>query len=162
MHPWDDIQILLLISAANAAPLLARMVLGKHLEMPIDNGYTLPDHQPLFGASKSWRGFIAGLCLPLLLAALLPVSYVVAFIIGLASMCGDLIASFCKRRLQLPAESRSTGLDQLPESLLPAAAAMIVLPIGWLDVIVIAAGFMLLEIRLSPLLCRLGLRKHPY
>jgi len=162
MHAWLDIHILILIIAANAAPILASRISGNRHAAPIDRGYLLADGQPLFGTSKTWRGLIAGLILPALLAPLIGLDIVIGSITGLLAMSGDLLASFSKRRLGMVSESRATGLDQLPESLLPALAASLWLPLNWVDITAVVAVFMTLEMLASPLLFRLGIRNHPY
>jgi hypothetical protein len=77
-------------------------------------------------------------------------------------MAGDLFSSFLKRRLRLPPRARATGLDQLPESLLPLLACREALSLTTLDVAVIAGLFFLGEIILSPLLFKIHLRDRPY
>ncbi|HKI61485.1 MAG TPA: CDP-archaeol synthase [Mariprofundaceae bacterium] len=162
MHAWPDIQILILIIAANAAPILACRLSGNRCAAPIDRGYLLDNGQPLFGASKTWRGLIAGLIFPAMLAPLIGLDIVIGTITGLLAMSGDLLASFSKRRLGMASESRATGLDQLPESLLPAMATSLWLPMNWLDIATVVAAFTTLEMLTSPLLYRMGIRKHPY
>src|SRR5262249_58539326 len=46
-------------------------------------------------------------------------------IVGGSAMAGDLLSSFVKRRLALVPSSKATGLDQVPESLLPLLACQI-------------------------------------
>jgi CDP-2,3-bis-(O-geranylgeranyl)-sn-glycerol synthase len=53
---------------------------------------------------------------------LLSLDLKIGFIVNTTDMAGDLVASFVKRRLGLPGSSRATGLDQIPESLLPLLA----------------------------------------
>ncbi|WP_156302672.1 CDP-archaeol synthase, partial [Methylogaea oryzae] len=78
------------------------------------------------------------------------------------SMAGDLFSSFLKRRRGLPASSRATGLDQIPEALLPALALTPWLPLGITETLAVLTVFFAAEILLSPLLYRLGIRRRPY
>jgi CDP-2,3-bis-(O-geranylgeranyl)-sn-glycerol synthase len=77
-------------------------------------------------------------------------------------MVGDLCSSFIKRRLGFEPSSRATGLDQIPESLLPALLGrwLLALPAG--DVVAVTATFFVGEIVLSRILFRLKLRDRPY
>ncbi len=77
-------------------------------------------------------------------------------------MAGDLFSSFVKRRLGLPASERATGLDQVPESLLPALVCAYGLELEWLDVVIVTGIFFVGEIALSRLLYTLHVRARPY
>lgn len=164
LHPFEGGLVLLLVFAANAAPVLQFRLFGP--STPVDFGVTWPDATPLLGPSKTWRGLAAGVALPALLGSGIGPAPRSGFMLGLAvgglAMLGDLLASFIKRRLRLPSGARATGLDQLPEALLPALGASLLLPLGAIDIALIALGFAAIEMLLSPWLYRLGLRKHPY
>lgn len=156
------VQILIVLAAANGGPVFARNLMENRWSRPLDGGLRLADGRPLFGPSKTWRG----------LAAALPLASAVAYWLGwpwwlgawaaLWSMAGDLLSSFIKRRRGLPASSRATGLDQIPEALLPALALTPWLPLGAAELAAVVAVFFLGEILLSPLLYRLGVRRRPY
>jgi hypothetical protein len=77
-------------------------------------------------------------------------------------MAGDLLSSFIKRRLDRPPSSRATGLDQIPESLIPLLACRTALSLTVWDIIVTAALFFAGEVALSRLFYRLRLRDRPY
>ena len=77
-------------------------------------------------------------------------------------MAGDLISSFIKRRMGRPPSSRALGLDQIPESLLPALACKSLLALTVADVIVVVALFSVGELILSRLLFKMHIRKEPY
>ena len=77
-------------------------------------------------------------------------------------MLGDLISSFSKRRLGLPASAMALGLDQIPESLLPLIALWPILALSLADAVVILAAFFAGELLLSRLLYRLHVRDRPY
>ena len=77
-------------------------------------------------------------------------------------MAGDCLSSFVKRRLALEASSMSLGLDQVPESLFPAVACSVYLPLGPSDVIAIVLVFSVGELAMSRLFYAVGLRDRPY
>ena len=77
-------------------------------------------------------------------------------------MGGDLLSSFIKRRLGLETSARATGLDQIPESLIPALLCARDLGLDWLDVATATVAFVIGELILSKILYRLHIRKRPY
>ena len=157
-----EVKLLMLLFAANSAPVLAHKLLGSRWQTPVDGGRLLGDGRPLFGASKTWRGIVAAILLTAATAMLLglPASWGVLF--GLCSMLGDLLSSFIKRRMGKPASSQALVLDQIPEALLPLLAAHWLLDISWVAVIIVSLIFMLVELSVSPLLCKWGIRAKPY
>jgi CDP-2,3-bis-(O-geranylgeranyl)-sn-glycerol synthase len=164
MHLLLDLQFLALLAMANTAPLLAKRILGDRLACPLDGGATFRDGRPFFGASKTIRGIV--LAILSTTAAALPIGLPTAAgaLVGASAMAGDLISSFVKRRLALPSSSKATGLDQVPESLLPllACRGLLPLPLNILDIVLIVAVFFIGEIVFSRLFYRLGLRDRPY
>lgn len=94
----------------------------------IDGGRRLSDGRPLFGASKTVRGFLAGVAFGTLAGvalAFLAGDYYfpslsvsgkifLATAISIGAMLGDLAGSFVKRRLAMAPGSASMFLDQLP------------------------------------------------
>ena len=77
-------------------------------------------------------------------------------------MAGDLFSSFCKRRLGLPPSSRASGLDQIPESLLPLLACRDLLGLAAADIAACVVLFVVGEVVLSRVLFALRLRDRPY
>jgi CDP-2,3-bis-(O-geranylgeranyl)-sn-glycerol synthase len=153
---------LLLIGAANTAPLFAKKLFGERCAWPLDGDAHWFDGRPVFGHSKTVRGIAVGIVTPALLAWPLDQPMWHGAAIGAAAMAGDLVSSFCKRRMNFAPSSRAIGLDQIPEVLLPALVAR-----GWfgltlLDVALVVAVFFGLEIVLSKLLYRFKLRDQPY
>lgn len=153
---------LCLLLAANGSPILARLLLGDRLPQPIDGGRRFLDRRPLFGPSKTWLGLGSAVLLTGALAAPLGVAPAVGFAVGVAAMAGDLLSSFIKRRLGLASSRPVPGLDQLPESLLPAAVAAGPLGLTGADILLAVTLFCAIEITLSHLLYRLGLRRYPF
>lgn len=72
------------------------------------------------------------------------------------------MSSFVKRRLNLPSGSRATGLDQIPESLLPLLVFSRMLQLTLVDIAVITVIFFIGELLLSQLFYKLHLRDRPY
>ncbi len=154
--------VLFLLVVANGTPVLTARLLGEHARQRIDFGRRLADGHDLFGPSKTWRGLLAALATTAIAAALLGHPPAFGAIIAALAMAGDLISSFIKRRRGLASSSQSTGLDQLPESVLPACYAVAMLDLPWWWAAALPAAFMVLEIYLSKPLFKLGIRKRPY
>jgi CDP-archaeol synthase len=83
-------------------------------------------------------------------------------LVASVAMAGDLFSSFLKRRMNLPAGGKATGLDQVPESLFPLLACRSALPLTALDIVVGVAIFFVGEQLLSRLFYHFHLRDHPY
>jgi hypothetical protein len=160
--PGLMLRVLLLLGFANAIPILATRLLGNRFGTPLDGGLVLPDGQPLFGASKTIRGLV--LSIPLTAAIAVPIGFDWWTGAGLAaaSMGGDLLSSFVKRRLRLPLHGQAFGLDQVPEALLPMLLFQASLRLTAVEIAVVLAAFIILELWLSPLLFRLHIRDRPY
>lgn len=154
--------VLLLAGAANTAPLIAARLLGTRLAWPLDGGVRMRDGRPLLGKSKTLRGALVGVALPGALAPALGQPIEAGLAIGAAAMAGDLLSSFIKRRLGLAPSSQSLGLDQIPESLLPAWIARGWMTLSLIEIATIVAAFFVAELALSKLLYRLKLRDRPY
>ncbi len=72
------------------------------------------------------------------------------------------MASFIKRRLGLAASTMALGLDQIPESLLPAISMRAYAPLGVMDIFAVVLLFFFGALALSRVLFHLGLRERPY
>ncbi|MBU1940610.1 MAG: CDP-2,3-bis-(O-geranylgeranyl)-sn-glycerol synthase, partial [Candidatus Thermoplasmatota archaeon] len=121
---------------ANMAAIdVAHIPFLKKYNRPIDDG-KLYKGQPIFGKGKTWRGFIGGTLIGTFAGFLqffysseamvlisditglesiqLPeMTVILAFLISLGAMTGDLVASFGKRRLKLKRGGPAPLLDQL-------------------------------------------------
>jgi CDP-diglyceride synthetase len=159
---WLGLKLLLLLAAANTAPLQAKTWLGARWAAPIDFGLVLPDGRPLLGRSKTWRGLAAAVLATTLAAPLLGLPVAIGAVVGLGAMAGDALASFTKRRLGTPPSGRATGIDQIPEALLPLLLVREPLGLPWWLVIALPLVFFALEIPLAKLWHRLGWRDKPY
>lgn len=154
--------VLVLLGVANGTPVFATWLLGNRLGTPLDGGLKFPDGRPLFGPSKTVRGLVLAVACTALAAALLGFGWITGAALAAASMLGDLLSSFIKRRLGLRTHSQAFGLDQVPESLLPLLVFQQRLGLGYGDIAVLVAAFIVLELLLSRLLFRLHIRDRPY
>ncbi len=158
----DIARLLLLLVVVNGAPILARWLLGSRGAWPVDGGRRFADGRPLLGPAKTWRGLFAALLAGILAAPLLDLSPLLGLELAAAAMAGDLLSSFLKRRLGYASSSMALGLDQIPEALLPALLAMPYLQLSLAEVLWVVALFFAVELLLSRLLYRLGIRREPY
>jgi CDP-2,3-bis-(O-geranylgeranyl)-sn-glycerol synthase len=162
MSLQDALIILLLLLAANGSPVLAARLLGSRWQQAVDFGVRFFDRQPLLGSSKTWRGLVAALLLTALTALLLGQSWLMGLMVAVYAMLGDLLASFIKRRLKLPASSKATGLDQMPEALLPLLYLRTIYELGAGEILILIAAFFALNKAFSILLYYLKIRLRPY
>ena len=159
---WLSIQLLLLITAANGAPLLLKKLLGPLFDYPLDFNRPFFDGYPLFGKAKTYRGIAAALIVTPILSTVLGLTPMLGFTIALAAMFGDLCSSFIKRRLRLQASDKMTGLDQIPESLFPLLACKSSMGLSWSHLLLMEIVFVIGAILLSKLLFSWHLRDKPY
>jgi CDP-2,3-bis-(O-geranylgeranyl)-sn-glycerol synthase len=83
-------------------------------------------------------------------------------LVGATAMAGDCMASFLKRRLGLAISSMALGLDQVPESLLPAISMRAYAELSALDIMMVVLIFFVVELAVFRVFFRLGLRERPY
>jgi CDP-diglyceride synthetase len=159
---WFVLRLLLLLGVANSAPIAAKRVCGRRWSLPVDAGMLFFDGRPVLGPSKTWRGFISAVLLTALAAYLLDIAPAIGALMGAFAMVGDALSSFVKRRLGVASSDRATGLDQIPEALLPLLVVYSRLALTPLEVAAITLAFFLLEIPLAWIACKLGLRERPY
>ena len=162
VHSLALVQSLVVISAANSAPPLCKRLLGTRLARAIDGGLTLWDGYPLLGSSKTWRGLVAAIILSTCASVLVGLQWQAGALAGAFAMAGDCLSSFVKRRLGVGPGDMYPGLDQIPESLLPAVACGLYLPLGSFDVAVIVLLFFVGQVLSSRLSFGIGLRDRPY
>jgi CDP-archaeol synthase len=162
IHSGLIVQFIVLLILANSSPLLAKKILGDRFSHPIDAGVVLSDGQPLFGRSKTIRGILSSVAVTSIGSELIGPGFGIGALVATTAMAGDLISSFIKRRLGFETSSRATGLDQIPEALLPLLACESFLPLSALDMGVILVIFVIGEVVLSPLFYFAGIRDKPY
>jgi CDP-2,3-bis-(O-geranylgeranyl)-sn-glycerol synthase len=162
MHPLLVFELLILVTLANGAPVIAKKVLGDRLGAPLDGGKVFFDGKPVFGPTKTLRGIVTSLLVTPAAALILGFSWQFGLLVAVGAMAGDLLSSFAKRRMRMSSSSMALGLDHIPESLLPLFASSLLLPVSLLDILAGTTIFCAGALLLSPLLCRLNLRDRPY
>lgn len=120
------------------------------------------DGRPLLGSSKTIRGLVAAVTATALGALLLGLPATVGALLGGGAMLGDALSSFIKRRMGAAPSSRATGLDQIPEALLPLLVLKGILGLTLVQIAGITFAFFVLDIPLAWLTHRIGLRDRPY
>ena len=155
-------ELLLLIIIANGAPILIRVLLHDRFDRAVDFGQKMPDGRHVFGSSKTWRGIFAALISTGLAAPVLGHPVEIGLLVALYAVTGDLISSFIKRRLTMAPSSMAPILDQVPESLLPAIMLKQHFGLDYVDVIQLVLIFIILELLLSHILYKWGIRERPY
>jgi hypothetical protein len=155
-------RLLFLLLVANGTPVLANKILGNRFSRPLDSGARFLDGQPWFGKSKTIRGVLLSVLATAAGAYLVGLKPKTGALVGGLAMSGDLFSSFLKRRMRLPASSRASGLDQLPESLFPLLACRRALSLSVVDTTVTVVTFFVGEILISQVLYKFRLRDRPY
>ncbi len=159
---WEKSGLLLLLIAANGAPILLAWALGPRWDWPLDGGRIHTDGRPWLGGHITTRGLVGAVLATMVLAYLLGLGAGLGALIGLLAMVGDALSSFVKRRLGFQPGDKATGLDQIPESLLPLLAVAGPYGLGWLDLALLVAAFTLFDMGVSGPLYRWHLRGRPY
>ena len=159
---WLSARLLLLLAVANTTPIVAKNVFGTRWNAPLDGGWRFVDGRPLLGPSKTVRGLVAAMAGTAVAAALMGFSFGLGLVLGALAMLGDALSSFVKRRLNIASGGRATGIDQIPEALLPLFVVRSALGLSLTEVAAITLVFFVLEIPLARLSFRLGLRDRPY
>jgi len=162
IQPLLVVQVLALLTLANGVPVIATKLLGTTLAAPLDGGLVLADGRPLLGRSKSIRGVVLAILATTACAALLGLGPMIGLLVAATAMTGDLFSSFVKRRMKLDSGSMALGLDQVPESILPAIASRWLLPITVADILCVTALFFVGELAVSRVLYKLRIRDRPY
>ncbi len=162
MRPVLLAELLILLAVANGAPVIAKRMFGPRYARPIDANRTFLDGRPLLGPSKTYRGILASLLLTGPAALALGLGLGVGLLVAVGAMAGDLVSSFAKRRLGLASSTQATGLDQIPEALVPLLACRSALSLTTAEIAAGCALFLVGEVLLSRVLFRLHVRDRPY
>jgi len=162
LDPWPILRVLVLLGVANATPIFTKKLLKDKVAAPLDGGVILPDGQPLFGESKTVRGLLLSVIATALAAVLLGLHWDTGAVFAAASLGGDVISSFVKRRLKLRPHAQALGLDQIPEALLPMLLLRHTLNLSAADIAAAVCAFIVLALLLSRLLFKLNIRDRPY
>ncbi len=162
MQPSLIFQALVLLALANGTPVIAKGILGGRFATPIDTGVKFIDGRPILGSSKTVRGIFLSILVTSAFAPVVGLGWRIGALVATVAMAGDLFSSFLKRRINLPAGGKATGLDQVPESLFPLLACRGELSLTALDILAAVTVFFVGEMILSRLLYHLHLRDRPY
>jgi len=162
MHLLLILQVLVLLTLANGMPVIAKDIVGDRFASPIDGGAKFVDGRPLLGSSKTVRGILASILITSASGPFVGLDWKIGALVASVAMAGDLFSSFLKRRMNVPAGGKATGLDQVPESLFPLLACRIALPLTALDIVVGSVAFFVSELVLSHVLYHFHLRDRPY
>jgi CDP-2,3-bis-(O-geranylgeranyl)-sn-glycerol synthase len=162
MRPLAVLQLVILLAAANGAPVFAKKILGDRFAHPLDGGIRFFDGRPLFGASKTIRGVVLAVLVTTAVAPMIGLDWSIGALVAAFAMAGDLFSSFLKRRLNMPPSSMAIGLDQVPESLFPLLACRGALSLTAADIVAGVVVFFVGELLISRLLYRLHIRDRPY
>jgi Na+/H+-dicarboxylate symporter len=147
---------------ANGSPVIAKDILGNHFAIPIDGGAHFADGRPVLGTSKTVRGLLLSILVTSALSPIVGMDWKIGALVASTGMAGDLLSSFLKRRINLPAGGKATGLDQIPESLFPFLACRSVLQLTVMNIVAGVGIFFVGELLLSRLFYYLHLRDRPY
>ena len=160
-HTVVVLQSLILISAANGAPVVSARMLGRRFADPIDGGVVLRDGYPLLGRSKTWRGSPQlSFSQPALQSSSVSHGRQVRSsglppwraIASRPSSNGDWART----------EQHGTWSRSGSRIALPAVASGVFLPLALGDIVAIVLVFSLGELAVSRLLYAVGLRDRPY
>src|ERR1700738_1561563 len=141
MHGVVVLQLLILLMLANGTPVIAKKIFARPYSSPPDGNPPFADGRPVFGRSKTIRGVALAMLVTTAGSSLIGLGWRIGLLVGSFAMAGDLLSSFCKRRRGLPSSSRASGLDQIPESLLPLLACRDLLGLTAAEIVVCVGMF---------------------
>lgn len=156
------IHCLLLIIVANGSPIIGRILFRDAFNMAVDFGMRMPDGNPVFGLSKTWRGILFAITTTSMTGLLLGYGVDTGAMIALYALAGDLMSSFIKRRMGVESSGMAPLLDQVPESALPAYMMRTTFDLDKTSIVLLVLIFIISELSLSHILYRWGIRKRPY
>jgi CDP-2,3-bis-(O-geranylgeranyl)-sn-glycerol synthase len=156
------VELLVLLLLANGTPVLGARLLGERGAWPLDGGWVLADGRRLLGETKTVRGVLLAVATVTPAAMLFGHAWWIGTLFALASLTGDAVSSFFKRRLGIESSGRASGLDQVPEALLPLLVCYRLLDLTPFLVVLVVLLFTVGQMLISPLMFRLGIRHRPY
>ena len=127
-----SLELFVMLVLANGAPVVAAGLLKGIWSAPVDGGRLWKDGRPILGKSKTWRGVVSGALACGLFSLITGLGFIFGVVFGVFGLIGDMLSSFIKRRRDLAV------------------------------VIGVVVLFTLSNIFASPLLYRIGIRRHPH
>lgn len=125
------LKILIILIATNAAPLISATLYARRRRRPLDNGRILGDGYRLLGENKTLVGLFSGIGAAGILCFIIGLPLASGLLISGASLLGDLLTSFIKRRLGLAEGETAFFLDHLLEGALPLWVCKGLFSISW-------------------------------
>ena len=150
----DEVRALVLLGAANGIPVVVGKLARDRWNAPLDFGYLLRDRRRLFGAHKTWRGFVSGMCACGIAAVFFKLPFWIGAGFAAVSLLADAISSAIKRRLNLAPGKETIGLDQLGETFMPLIVFAKSLSLDAIDVAIVGVAFIFLDLATAPLRSR--------
>ncbi len=154
-----DPDALILLFAANSAPVVVALLLGRRWAWALDAGRRLADGRPLLGAHKTWRGLAAGTFAAAAAGSAMDIGFAIGAAFGALALAGDLASSFIKRRLDRDAGRSVLLLDQLPEALIPMLALHQPLRLDAMQIVGTALLFAVMDVAATQALSALQARR---
>lgn len=123
----------------------------------------------LLGKNKTWRGFICGIVVAIVIASLqsritpdYPPWLLWGLAIGAGALLGDALASFVKRRLRMPPGKRWIPFDQIDHVIGAIALGSLIWWPGWTTAIIVIIGTFAGHILINHIGYALKLRSTPW
>lgn len=140
---------LALILFVNFVPPVLALKLKRRWNRPLDRGLRFIDGRPLLGPHKTVRGLLGSVAGGGLAGLVLGLPLWLGLFTGLASMAGDLLTSFIKRRLNKSSGQDAPGVDQFLEGFLPVVVLAHGLPLTLPWATAVLASFCLVAFHAS-------------
>jgi CDP-2,3-bis-(O-geranylgeranyl)-sn-glycerol synthase len=156
------LQLLVLLTVANSAPVVMKRIFGDACAWALDFDCRLRDGEPLLGKSKTIRGVVGAIFCGAVAAPPIGLDWRIGALTAAGSMAGDLTSSFIKRRLGMRSSSMARGLDQIPEALFGVLAARAAILIGVAEIVIVTLVFFCGQVIVSRGAHAIGLRDEPY
>ncbi len=169
--------LILPAAAANIAPALGKNLFKKYA-YPVDLNYQWRG-KPLFGAHKTYKGFVLGIAVGIFIAAvqtyvyrfplMQSISYInyaehsfiiVGFLLGFGALFGDLIKSFFKRRVGIESGKPFIPFDQVDFVIGALVFISFIKPPSWQMIIFYLIIMPILHIATNLFAYGLGLQKN--
>ncbi|MEM3399328.1 MAG: CDP-2,3-bis-(O-geranylgeranyl)-sn-glycerol synthase [Candidatus Micrarchaeia archaeon] len=135
--------------------------------MPMDFGRNFFDGNRILGDGKTWRGFAFGLSAGILTAILEQVFLGGIFlwsgcVLSLGAVCGDVIGSFIKRRMNYKRGAPVPILDQLTFIFFSIILLYPFIPLSWASIVFLLLLTYILHVLTNIFANKIGIKKVPW